>query len=77
MILLLLHDPEIQGAESISDLLLILDDDMRKSVFTEIAKCNGEGICFILEGYDELQKQCMNQFSVFLQTQKRNLQNTH
>ena len=42
MILSLLYDPEIQGAKYISDLLLVLDDDMRKSV-TEIAKCNEKG----------------------------------
>ena len=65
VILLLLRDPEIQGAESISDLLLILDNDMRKSVFTEISRTNGERICFLLEGYDELPKQSMNQFSIF------------
>ena len=65
VILLLLRDPEIQKAKSISDLLLILDDDMRKGVFKEIVKSNGERICFILEGYDELPKKCMNEFSLF------------
>ena len=65
VILLLLRDPEIQEAKSISDLLLILDDEMRESVFKEIIKSNGERICFILEGYDELPKKCMKQFSLF------------
>ena len=65
VILLPLRDPGIQGAKSISDLLLILDDEMRDSVFKEIVKGDGEGICFILEGYDELPKKCMNEFSVF------------
>ena len=65
VILLPLCDPEIQGAKSISDLLLTLDDEMRESVFKEIVKSDGEGICFILEGYDELPKKCMNEFSVF------------
>ena len=65
VILLPLRDPEIQGAKSISDLLKILDDEIRKSVFTEIVKSNGERICFILEGFDELPKQCMKQFSLF------------
>ena len=65
VILLPLRDPEIQEAKNIKDLLLILDDDMREGVFREIVKCNGEKICFILEGYDELPKRCTNQFSVF------------
>ena len=42
VILLPLHDPEIQEAKNIKDLLLILDDDMREGVFKEIVKCNGE-----------------------------------
>ena len=51
VILLPLRDPRIQEAKSISDLLQILDDDMRESVFKEIVKNKGEGICFVLEGY--------------------------
>ena len=65
VILLPLRDPRIQEAKSISDLLLVLDDDMRENVFKEIVQNNGERICFILEGYDELPKKCMKQFSVF------------
>ena len=65
VILLPLRDPEIQGAKSISGLLMILDDDIRESVFKEIVKSNGERICFMLEGYDELPKQCLKQFSLF------------
>ena len=60
-----MRDPEIQGAKSISDLLMILDDEIRESVFKEIVKSNGERICFTLEGYDELPKRCMEQFSLF------------
>ena len=65
VILLPLHDPEIQEAKNIKDLLLILDDDMREGVYKEIVKCNGKKICFILEGYDELPKKCTGQFSLF------------
>ena len=73
VILLLLRDPEIQGAKSISDLLMILDDEIRESVFKEIVKSNGERVCFMLEGYDELPKQCLKQFSFFSKL-KENLQ---
>ena len=65
VILLPLRDPEIQEAKNIKDLLLILDRNMKKHVFKEIVKCNGENICFILEGYDELPNKCTDQFSVF------------
>ena len=54
IVLLLLRDPEIQEAKTIKDLLQILDDDLRESVYKEIVKSKGEKICFILEGYDEL-----------------------
>ena len=54
VILLILRDKEIQGAKTYKDLLQILDDDLRDSVYKEIVKCNGEKICFIYEGYDEL-----------------------
>ena len=54
VILLTLRDPEIQEAKTISDLLLIPDDEMRDSVFKEIMKSYGERICFIFEGFDEL-----------------------
>ena len=65
VILLPLRDPEIQEAKNIKDLLLILDDDMREGVFKEIVKCNGEKICFVLEGFDELSRRYTHQFSVF------------
>ena len=54
VILLPLRDPEIQAAKSIKDFLLILDEELRDQVYKEIAKHNGDKICFILEGYDEL-----------------------
>jgi len=54
VILLTLCDPEIQNAKSISDLLLIPEDEMRDNVFKEIMKSYGERICFIFEGFDEL-----------------------
>ena len=54
VILLLLRDPEVQKAESISDLLQIPNEELRDKVYKEIIKTKGERICFILEGYDEL-----------------------
>ena len=54
VILLPLRDPDIQGVKNIKDLVLTLDDELRENVYKEIVKSNGEKICFILEGYDEL-----------------------
>ena len=53
MILLPLRDPEIQDAKNIGDLLLV-NGEMKENVLTEITNNNGERICFIFEGYDEL-----------------------
>ena len=60
VILLPLRDPEIQAAKTLKDLLLILDDELRECVYKEITKRNGEGICFLLEGFDELPYQLRN-----------------
>ena len=50
VVLLLLRDQEVQGAKTIKDLLQTLNDDLYK----EIVNNNGEKVCFIFEGYDEL-----------------------
>ena len=57
VILLTLRDAEIQAAKSIEDLLLISDEEMRKEMYEEIVERNGDRVCFILEGYNELPEQ--------------------
>ena len=54
VILLPLRDPEIQKAESTSDLLQIPNEELREKVNKEAIKTKGETFCFIFEGYDEL-----------------------
>ena len=54
VVLLTLRDPEIQEAKTIGDLLLIPSDKMRDNVLEDIMKVHSDGICFILEGFDEL-----------------------
>jgi len=54
VIMLILRDPEIQAAKTISDLLLIPNEELSECVVKEITSNFGEKICFILEGYDEL-----------------------
>ena len=54
VILLTLRDPEIQNAKDIADLLLHPDDEFRGNVCKEMMEENGNRVCFILEGFDEL-----------------------
>ena len=54
VILLPLRDPGIQKANTIGDLLLTPDVELREHILKEVTKNFGESICFILEGYDEL-----------------------
>lgn len=53
-ILLTLRDPGLQEAKSAKDFLLTLNDELRDEVFREITRDNGENVCFIFEGFDEL-----------------------
>ena len=53
-ILLTLRDPGIQEAKSVKDFLLTLNDELKHEVFQEITRDNGENICFVFEGFDEL-----------------------
>ena len=57
VILLPLRDPEIQAANSIGDLLLVENKNEREALYDEITASQGDKICFIFEGYDELPKQ--------------------
>ena len=54
VILLPLREKEIQQAKNLGELLLIIDDEMRKEVSKEMMMSNGEKLCFICEGFDEL-----------------------
>ena len=57
VILLPLRDPEIQAANNIDDLLLVENKNEREVLYDEITASQGDKICFILEGYDELPEQ--------------------
>ena len=57
VILLTLRDPEIQAASNISDLLLVENKNERELLYDEITASEGDRVCFILEGYDELPEQ--------------------
>ena len=57
VILLPLRDPEIQAANNIGDLLLVENKNERETLYDEITASQGDKICFIFEGYDELPEQ--------------------
>ena len=57
VILLPLRDPEIQAANNIGDLLLVENKNEREALYNEITASQGDKICFIFEGYDELPEQ--------------------
>ena len=54
VILLTLRTKKIQEAQTVNDLLLTPDDELRENIKKQIIRNSGERICFILEGYDEL-----------------------
>ena len=64
-----LRDPELQGAQSIKDLLLTEDEVLRDEVYKEMVMEHGSRVCFILEGYDELPRNLRNTpaFSKFIE----------
>ncbi len=49
-----LRDPAIQSAWSIADLLPRRDNQMAEDVYSEIKARDGDGVLFILDGWDEL-----------------------
>jgi len=63
VILLLLRNPEVQRAETIEDLLMTPNTELRENIYREITDSYGKNICFILEGYDELPEQKQLVFS--------------
>ena len=53
-VLVQLRDPAIQSAAAITDLLPCTDDTLAQEVMSEIQSRGGEGILFVMDGWDEL-----------------------
>ena len=53
-VLVQLRDPAIQSAQTISDLLPHTDGRLAQEVMSEILSRGGEGILFVMDGWDEL-----------------------
>ncbi len=49
-----LRDPAVQAARSIADVLPRRNERMAKEVLAELEATNGEGVLFVLDGWDEL-----------------------
>ena len=71
VILLPLRRPEIQGANNIDDLLLVENKNEREALYDEITASQGDKICFILEGYDELPETLRKDYSLFVRLSER------
>ena len=54
VILVRLRDPTVQAASCIADLLPGRDDEMRQQAAIDITANDGQGVLFILDGWDEL-----------------------
>ena len=54
VILVRLRDPAVQAANCIADLLPGRNDEMRKQAAKDITANDGQGVLFILDGWDEL-----------------------
>ena len=54
VVLVRLRDPAVQAASCIADLLPGRDDEMRQQATIDITANDGQGVLFILDGWDEL-----------------------
>ena len=53
-VLVQLRDPAIQSAQTIADLLPHVDDRLTQEVMSEIQYRGGEGVLFVMDGWDEV-----------------------
>ena len=56
VVLLRLREEEVQKIESISQLFCLYESEDKKSLVEEVSKRQGNGVLFILDGFDELPK---------------------
>ena len=54
VLLLKLHERRVQNATSLEDLIHHEDKRFQRKVVNEVRKCEGEGVLFILDGFDEM-----------------------
>ena len=54
VLLLKLRERRVQNATSLEDLIYHEDKQFQRKVVSELRKCEGEGVLFILDGFDEM-----------------------
>ena len=54
VLLLKLRERRVQNATSLEDLIHHEDERFQRKVVNEVRKCEGEGVLFILDGFDEM-----------------------
>ena len=54
VLLLKLRERRVQNATSLEDLIHHEDKQFQRKVVNEVRKCEGEGVLFILDGFDEM-----------------------
>ena len=66
VILLRLRDKSVREAKSLADALYYRKRSVSESLAVEIEQCNGEGVLFLLEGFDELPHSLRVESSLYL-----------
>ena len=66
VILLRLRDKNVREANELTDILFYRKKSISESLAIEIEQSNGEGVLFILEGYDELPESLRVESSLYL-----------
>ena len=66
VILLRLRDKNVRKAKVLTDILFHGDESVSTTVATEIRQRNGEGILFVLDGFDELPESMRSESSLYL-----------
>ena len=54
VVLVRLRDPAVQGAKEIADILPCRSEGMAQEVATDIVACDGKGVLWVLDGWDEI-----------------------
>ena len=67
VLLLKLQEGRVQNATSLEDLIHHEDKQFQRKVVNEVRKCEGEGVLFILDGFDEMPSVIHNENRLIMQ----------
>ena len=66
VLLLKLRERRVQNATSLEDLIYHEDKRFQRKVVSELRKCEGEGVLFILDGFDEMPSDVCDEKSLIM-----------